>query len=81
MHHLLSIDYPLKNVNNPMNVYALKNNQKLFVFCIKSIAYLLPVNVYNKLPVLVSYKRTFVSFAADAKYRSSFEIANARIRP
>jgi hypothetical protein len=43
--------------------------------------FFLPVSVYNKQPVLVSYKRTLVSLAVDAKYLSSFEIAKARIRP
>ena len=60
-----------------MNVYVLKNN---FFFIILK-AFHLPVRVYNKQPVRVSYKRTFVSLAVDAKYRSLFEIANARIIP
>ncbi len=81
MPHLLLIDYLLKTEDNQMNVYDLRNNQKSsFVFII-SFEILLPVSVYNKPPVLVSYKRTFVSLAVDAKYLSSFEIANARIRP
>ncbi len=37
--------------------------------------------MYNKPPVRVSYNRTLVSLAVDAKYRSLLEIANARMRP
>jgi hypothetical protein len=50
-------------------------------FLIIEIVFFLPVSVYNKPPVLVSYNRTFVSLAVDAKYRSLLEIANARMRP
>ncbi len=66
-----------------MNVYDLKETNKKQDFFINIILFkfLLPVSVYNKLPVRVSYKRTFVSLAVDAKYLSSFEIANARIKP
>lgn len=40
-----------------------------------------PFSRYNKQPVRVSYKRTSVSLAVEAKYRSLSEIAKARIRP
>jgi hypothetical protein len=62
-----------------MSLKTIQNS--VFFFIIISFEFLLPVSVYNKPPVLVSYKRIFVPLAADAKYLSSFEIANARIRP
>lgn len=73
-----SIDYHLKKPNNPMHVYDLIQNTTKVPSISKQK---LPVNVYNNPPVRVSYNRTFVSLAVEAKYRSLFDIASARMRP